>query len=115
MSRRYLLDTGIMGDLINRRRGVDVRVREARQRGARIGTCLPVVAELLAGIELSSSRDRNLPRLVAALSRIVCGHSTGRLRRSTGGSTPSFAVRGRSSSKLICRSLPSPGALAIAR
>jgi hypothetical protein len=36
---RYLLDTGIMSDFINHRKGVDVKVREARQRGARIGTC----------------------------------------------------------------------------
>jgi tRNA(fMet)-specific endonuclease VapC len=69
---RYLLDTGIVGDFINHRRGVDQRVREARLSGARIGTCVPVVGELFAGVELSASRDRNLRRLRAALSRIVC-------------------------------------------
>ena len=69
---RYLLDTGIVGDFINHRRDVDQRVREARLSGARIGTCVPVVGELFAGVELSSSRDRNLRRLCAALSRIVC-------------------------------------------
>jgi predicted nucleic acid-binding protein len=60
---RYLLDTGIMGDFINHRRGVDAKVREARQRGARIGTCMPVVAELFFGVEASATRDANLPRL----------------------------------------------------
>jgi tRNA(fMet)-specific endonuclease VapC len=69
---RYLLDTGIMGDFINRRRGVDIKVREARQRGARIGTCLPVVGELFFGAEASASRDKNLPRLKRALSGIIC-------------------------------------------
>jgi tRNA(fMet)-specific endonuclease VapC len=70
--RRYLLDSGIMGDFINRRHGVDVRVREARRRGDRIGTGLPVVGELFGGIELSVTRDRNLQRLRAALGGIVC-------------------------------------------
>ena len=69
---RYLLDTGAMGDLINHRRNVDARVREARRNGARIGTCIPVVGELFFGIEASATRDKNLPRLIRALSRIVC-------------------------------------------
>jgi len=41
--KRYLLDTGIVSDFINYRRGVDVRVRQAKQQGARIGTCMPAV------------------------------------------------------------------------
>ena len=45
----YLLDTNMMGHFIDHRRGVDVRVREARARGAVIGTCMPVVAELFFG------------------------------------------------------------------
>ncbi len=69
---RYLLDTGIMSDFINRRRGVDVKVREARRRGARIGTCLPVVGELFFGIEVSATREANLPLLKRTLSGIVC-------------------------------------------
>lgn len=70
--RRYLLDTGAMGDFINHRHGVDVRVRDARQRGVKIGTCTPVVAELYYGLELSQTRDKNLPRLVEGLRRVVC-------------------------------------------
>jgi hypothetical protein len=31
--RRYLLDTGVAGDLIARRRGVDIRVRDTVVRG----------------------------------------------------------------------------------
>lgn len=68
--RRYLLDTGIMGQGINRRRGVDVRVDEVRRRGDRIVTCLPVVGELFAGVEGSQSRERNYQRLVLALERV---------------------------------------------
>ena len=52
--KRYLLDTGIMGHFINHRHGVDGRVRDARRQGARIGTCMPVVGELFAGVELSN-------------------------------------------------------------
>ena len=70
--KRYLLDTGIMGDFINHRRNVDSHVQQARSPGSRVGMCITVVAELFAGIERSASRDRNMKRLRAALSRIVC-------------------------------------------
>jgi tRNA(fMet)-specific endonuclease VapC len=70
--KRYLLDTGVMSDFINHRKGVDVKTREARQRGARIGTCMPVVGELFFGVEASATRDANLPKLKRALSGIIC-------------------------------------------
>ena len=72
MKVRYLLDTGMMGHFINHRRGVDVRVREASGRGARIGTCMPVVGELFFGVEWSKTRDMNLKRLRRALSKMAC-------------------------------------------
>jgi tRNA(fMet)-specific endonuclease VapC len=67
--RRYLLDTGIAQDFINRRRGVQERVDTARHQGNRIGICTPVLGD--AGVEGSVSRDRNLHRLRLALSRLV--------------------------------------------
>ncbi len=70
--KRYLLDSGARGDFIDHRRGVDVKVREARQRGSRIDTCMPVVAELFYGMEFSSTREENLRRLRHALSRVIC-------------------------------------------
>ena len=70
--KRYLLDTGIMGDFINHRHDVDVRVREERRHGARVGTCLPVVAELFYSAEFSASRDKNLKRIRRSLTGIVC-------------------------------------------
>ena len=70
--KRYLLDTGILSDFINNRKGVDVTVREARRRGARLGTCFPVVGELFYGVEASATRNANLPRLKRALSVFVC-------------------------------------------
>jgi tRNA(fMet)-specific endonuclease VapC len=70
--KRYLLDTGIMGDFVDHRGDVRERVRQALQSGSRIGTCMPVVAELFYGVEFSSTRDDNFQRLRRALSRIVC-------------------------------------------
>jgi tRNA(fMet)-specific endonuclease VapC len=69
---RYLLDTNAMGDFIDHRRGVDARARDARMRGAVIGTRLPVAAELFLGVEFSASREVNWPRVVRALSWIKC-------------------------------------------
>ena len=69
--RRYLLDTGIAQDFINHRHGVRDRVDEERHLGHRIGICVPVLGELWAGIEGSTSRDRNEVRLRRALSRLV--------------------------------------------
>lgn len=66
--RRFLLDTGIAGDYISRRRGVYERSREAVSRGDRVGIGLPVLAELWFGVENSSTRDRNAERLQRALS-----------------------------------------------
>jgi tRNA(fMet)-specific endonuclease VapC len=69
---RYLLDTNMMGHFINRRRGVDVRVRQARLTGAVIGTCFPVLGELFFGVEYSASRDLNMRRLLRALTGVRC-------------------------------------------
>jgi tRNA(fMet)-specific endonuclease VapC len=69
---RYLLDTNMVGHFIDRRRGVDARVRDARSRGAVIGTCMPVVAELFYGVEFSASREINRPRLLRGIMRIRC-------------------------------------------
>lgn len=68
--RRYLLDSNAVSALVDHRGNVPERVREARMRGDRIGTCEPVVAELFYGLESSSSREENLARLQRGLSRI---------------------------------------------
>jgi tRNA(fMet)-specific endonuclease VapC len=68
---RYLLDTGIAQDFVNRRHGVLERADAERHRGHRIGICVPVLGELWSGVEGSATRDRNLQRLRHALSRLV--------------------------------------------
>src|SRR5262245_50658104 len=85
--RRYILDTNALGDFINHRNGVDARVLKARAAGNRIGTCGPIVGELYYGLELSTSRDENIKRANAALTRLIfwpfdrdAGIEFGRLR-----------------------------------
>jgi tRNA(fMet)-specific endonuclease VapC len=69
---RYLLDTNAVGDLMNHRFGVDQRAKDARLRGAVVGTCEPVVAELCFGVENSATRDENIPILQRALAGLKC-------------------------------------------
>lgn len=68
--RRYLLDTGIAGHLIAKRKGVDERVRQAVLKGNRVGICMPVLGELWAGMEGSASRDRNVQQMKHALAKL---------------------------------------------
>jgi len=49
--RRFLLDTGIAGDFIDRRRGVYEHARHEVARGNRVGIGIPVLAELVYGLE----------------------------------------------------------------
>jgi tRNA(fMet)-specific endonuclease VapC len=69
--KRYLLDTGIASDYINRRRGVYERAREARTQGHRIGITTPVLGELWYGIESSDTRARNAGRLERHLAHLT--------------------------------------------
>ena len=65
---RYLLDTGIASDYINRRNGVFERARDEVARGHQIGISTPVLGELCYGVEASATRERNLRLLVRAVS-----------------------------------------------
>ena len=61
--RRYLLDTGIAGCYIDRRRGVFERAQAEVARGNWSGISHPFLAELAYRVEGSPNRDRNLQRL----------------------------------------------------
>ena len=65
---KCLLDSNAVADCIFQRRGVDLRAMQARRQGHVIGTALPVVAEMLGGIEFSQTRERNLLILNRKLS-----------------------------------------------
>ena len=64
---RFLLDSGIASAYINRRDNVYERARVETLKGNRIGIAVPVLAELVSGIERSQTRDRNLQALRSAL------------------------------------------------
>ena len=68
---RYLLDTCAEVDLLNRRKGVHERAKEARLGGARLDTCIPVLGELFFGIEHSQTRDANRIRLIRAIAGLA--------------------------------------------
>jgi tRNA(fMet)-specific endonuclease VapC len=69
--RRYLLDTGIAGAYVSRRRKVFDRAHAEVARGNRIGIGLPVLGELCYGVEYSATRERKLKRLKYAVSKLT--------------------------------------------
>lgn len=71
MVKRYILDSGIVTDWMNHRNGVDQRVAAAYKDGARVGIGTPVLGELLGGLENSSSRNKNEPKLERVLARMT--------------------------------------------
>lgn len=64
---RFLLDTGIASDYLNKRNGVFERVRTEQSQGNPVGIAVPVLAELVYGIEKSVTRDANMKLLRGAL------------------------------------------------
>ena len=47
------------------------KIREQIAAGVRVGTCVPVLAEIIAGIECSQSRERNMQALLAVMPAIT--------------------------------------------
>ena len=70
--KRYLLDSNMLSPYLDRREPVAGRVRDAVRSGCRVGTCEPVVAEMMYGLRLSSQPEINLARLNAGLLQIAC-------------------------------------------
>jgi tRNA(fMet)-specific endonuclease VapC len=68
--KRYLLDTGIAGDFINRRQGVDRRVESEIRKGNVVGVGMPVLAELLFGAELSQHPEQTRQGIARRLARV---------------------------------------------
>ena len=68
---RYLLDTGIASDLINRRGLVPARVKAARLRGDRVGLGTPVLGELIAGIQNSNDPPRHLATMWRNIAQLA--------------------------------------------
>jgi tRNA(fMet)-specific endonuclease VapC len=81
-----LLDTGPAQDFLFQRRGVQDRVEQARRRGVKVGICTPVLGELVAGLEGSSSREASWNIARRRLGKLICwpydeqaAHQFGRL------------------------------------
>ena len=66
--RRFILDTGIAGLYLDRKRGVFERAEAENTQGNRIGIAAPILAELAFRAEGSPHRDRNILRLRQALA-----------------------------------------------
>jgi tRNA(fMet)-specific endonuclease VapC len=64
---RFILDTGIAGLYLDRKRGVFERAEAEIVKGNRVGIAAPVLAELAFRAEGSPQRERNLFRLRQAL------------------------------------------------
>ena len=67
MSGGYLLDTNHLGHAVKPGSIVRQRILELRMRGVKVGTCVPVLSEIEAGIQQVLEPDiyrRNLDRLL---------------------------------------------------
>jgi tRNA(fMet)-specific endonuclease VapC len=71
MTRRVILDSNAASDLILHRNGVFERALQERAKGRKLGTCLPVVGELYAGIEISQTKERNRPIIERGLRGLI--------------------------------------------
>lgn len=58
--KRYLLDSNTLSAFVGRREGVYERAIALSRTGAVMGTTVAVLAETIAGIHRSASRERNL-------------------------------------------------------
>jgi tRNA(fMet)-specific endonuclease VapC len=67
---RYLLDSNAANDYINRRLGVYERACAEVAKGNPVGISMPVLAELLAGYERSSSREKSKLQMEEAISEL---------------------------------------------
>lgn len=65
--KRFILDTGIAGLYLDRKRGVFERAATEVARGNRVGIAGPILGELVFRAEGSPQRDRNLLRIRQAL------------------------------------------------
>lgn len=72
MTRRYLLDSGPAFDFLFKRKGIDTRVMELRRNGYKVGICVPILGEILGGIEASGSRDTSWSIAQSRLGKLLC-------------------------------------------
>jgi predicted nucleic acid-binding protein len=66
----YLLDTNHLSAALNADADIRRRLRDLRLRGDRVGTCVPSLCELQAGIALTARREHNQRLLIDLLRQV---------------------------------------------
>lgn len=66
----FLLDTNHLGAALSRTSRLRERLWQARHAGHRFGTCVPVLAELEAGIQQTPDPEANRQALTRLLSQV---------------------------------------------
>jgi tRNA(fMet)-specific endonuclease VapC len=72
MTRRYLLDSGPAFDYLFKRKGVDARIAALRQKGCKVGICVPVLGEIVGGLKASGSKDSSWKIARPRLAKLIC-------------------------------------------
>lgn len=67
---RFLLDSNALQAFVDHHYPLADQAVDARNRGHRVVTCDPVIAEIYLGLQFSESREMNMKRLKRALSRM---------------------------------------------
>ncbi len=69
--RKFLLDSGPAQDFLHGISPVKDQAAMRSKAGARVGLCVPVLTEMLGGIELSVSREKNRKIVLRNIKRVV--------------------------------------------
>lgn len=70
--KRYLLDTSILSDFLNKRHEVAERCEQERLAGNLISTSIPVIGELFFGAFLSRDPIKSCKLIQRGTARITC-------------------------------------------
>jgi len=70
--KRYLLDTNILTDFLNRRYGVEVVAEREKLAGCYIGTSISVVGEMYFGASRSDNPTHNRMLVRRGIERVTC-------------------------------------------
>lgn len=68
---KYLFDTNQLGAVFKAKPPILKRMRDAEKQGHRLGTCIPVICELEAGLHQTERFEENRKRLRVLLSRLT--------------------------------------------